>query len=434
MGSRGRVSKLTDERFLDAVKRTKSISASKIGKYLGLDRTWVWRYIKNPDNKEIMVKAQTILDNLNVITRFDSKEITIDDFLQIPVIEEWVEIQTQRRVRESGIRNRVMNLFNVCNYLKTHPEKLTVDMVAELVVKHRNMQDRGETVPRGLKYLSIRKPIRSFFQLTRGISGELLTSKGIDAGRSAGTGSHSKERVTKEQRARFSTELRNVIDDLYNFVPMDKFKPTNYSITKEITAEQLYLEIFGVDQFMYYTGTRIGVNRALKQGALSIRLNNQKHNISNKIWYINLMDKGKKGGIEWNKIMLDDSIKCLKTYISKRFNIPYDLVETEMIKIDSFMFPTIEHQYEVLRKINKETLKRCGNITSNPNHIWRHTFAQDCLHASDWNYELTAEIGGWKDTGTLKLSYGKMSGDATERGLRQIMKLPVKDVTYKLMW
>lgn len=431
--SRGRKSRLTEEKFLNAVRRTKSVKASKISNYLGMDRTWIHRYITNPKNKDVIDKAETIISELKIEVRFDGRFKSLDQFFKLPVIEEWCETQKQRRVRPSGIRSRAIVLFNVCNHLQTHPDKLTLDMVGKMVVEYRDKQERKEDVPRGLKYLTIRKPLRSFFQLVRGVSGELLTSKGIDAGRSRGTGSHSRERVTKEQRDRFKEELRNVITEIYNH----SFKPftlRDYKVTEEITSAELYFEMLGLDQFMYYTGTRIGVDRALEQGALSIKLNNEKHKLSKAIWYINLKDKGSKGGIEWDKMLIDDGIECLKEYISKRFNIPYDHVETEMIKIDSYMFPVLEHNYNVLRKINKEVLRRCGNNTGNPNHIWRHTFAQDCLHASGWNYELTAEIGGWKDTGTLKLSYGKMSGDAKERGLKEIMGLPVKEIKYVLRW
>ena len=88
--------------------------------------------------------------------------------------------------------------------------------------------------------------------------------------------------------------------------------------------------------------------------------------------------------------------------------------------------------YELERKIMKLALNKAGVTTVIPNHIWRHTFAQDCLNATDWNYELVASIGGWKDTNTLKLSYGEMDELARRRGLRKAMGLPVENVTYEL--
>jgi len=185
---------------------------------------------------------------------------------------------------------------------------------------------------------------------------------------------------------------------------------------------------------MYYTATRIGSTNPKIQGTLSIRMNNIKHILTKKTYRINVLDKGEKGGIEWDKMIIDDGLLKLKQYISERFNINFDDIETKMKTVDSFLFPILNGNYNLERRIMRSALEKAGVTTRNPNHIWRHTFAQDCLHATDWNYELVASIGGWKDTGTLKKHYGKMTEMAKERGLRQAMKLTVEDVTYKLMW
>ena len=103
-----------------------------------------------------------------------------------------------------------------------------------------------------------------------------------------------------------------------------------------------------------------------------------------------------------------------------------------MKEIESYLFPILNKDYQFEVKIMKLALSKAGVTTSIPNHIWRHTFAQDFLNATDWNYELCASVGGWKDTGTLKLSYGEMDEEARRRGLRHAMKLPVEDVTYEL--
>lgn len=196
----------------------------------------------------------------------------------------------------------------------------------------------------------------------------------------------------------------------------------------------IYCEMKGLTYFMYYTGSRIGANYSGKQGSLNMRMNNTKHILTKDKWSINLLDKGEKGGIEWDKILIDDGLKKLKQYISNRFNMDVGDVEAMMKSIDSFLFPILNGNYKLERKIMKLAFERIGVTTRNPNHIWRHTFAQDFLHASDWNYELYASIGGWKDTGTLKKYYGEMSEDAKERGLMKVMGLPVEDVTYELRW
>jgi hypothetical protein len=275
----------------------------------------------------------------------------------------------------------------------------------------------------GLSYYTIRKPLRSFFQLVRGISGELLTTKGIDAGRSKGTGSHSKQRVTKEQRRRVIDAFPDATKEIINSSRYQRFIPY---------MDEIICEMKGLTYFMYYTATRIGSTNPKDQGSLSVRLNNEKNKVGIDEWSINLLDKGKGGGIEWDKILIDDGIVKMKEYVTERFNLNVDTFEVDMVNTPSFMFPILNENYDLEVKIMKLALEIAGCKTNIPNHIWRHTFAQDFLHSTDWNYELCASIGGWKDTGTLKLSYGQMSEDAKRRGLRKAMGLPVEDVTYEL--
>jgi len=59
-------------------------------------------------------------------------------------------------------------------------------------------------------------------------------------------------------------------------------------------------------------------------------------------------------------------------------------------------------------------------------HIWRHTFAQDLLEATNWNYDLVASIEGWISTDTLKKHYGKMGESIREKALIKAMDLPIE--------
>lgn len=418
MAKRGRKGKINEEKYLHAVKRTRSTNDKVIADYMKIDRSNVNRFRNN--NPHIFEKAKAIISAFQV-TRFEAKNLTPEMFKNIPVVIDWAEMQEKRRVGARKIRSRRKFLYNVCTHLNTHPENLTMDQCSELVLDARKATDNKVKFISGLAYLSIRKPIRSFFQLTRGISGELLTSKGIDAGRSKGTGSHSKQKVTKEQRDRFIEAIP--------FATIEVCETKKYS---HYNIRDVQLEIEGLAYFMYYTATRIGSTDPNKQGALSVTTHNHKHGLSRDEWSINLIDKGKYGGIEWDKILMDDGIKKMRHYVSERFSIQPDKVEVELREIEGFLFPIMNKDYDLERKVMKLALTRAGCITTIPNHIWRHTFAQDFLHATDWNYELCASIGGWKDTGTLKLSYGKMSEDAKRRGLRKAMGLPVEDVTYEL--
>jgi len=423
--SKGRTAKVTREKYLDAVKSCRTDKDIVIAKHLGVHRSNIGRFKKN--NPDVVKKGEAIILKFTSVV-FDAKNLTYEAFIKIPIIEKWLDIQTVRRNSYNLKRSRTFALFNVCRHLNVHPENLTLELSAKIVNEAKTAYYDDVDFISGLAYLNIRKPVRSFYQLIHGISGEMLSSLGISAESSKGVGSASKERVLKEQREIFSKVLYDCVYEIINDPStkrFDRFKGLEGVI---------YLEMKGIAYFMYYTATRIGSTNPKIQGSLSIRMNNIKHVLTKKTWRINVLDKGEKGGIEWDKLMMDDGILKLKQYISERFNLEFDDIETKMKTIDSFLFPILNGNYDLERRIMRSALEKAGVTTRNPNHIWRHTFAQDGLHATDWNYELIASIGGWKDTGTLKKHYGEMSEDAKERGLRKAMGLPVEDVTYELRW
>ena len=54
-------------------------------------------------------------------------------------------------------------------------------------------------------------------------------------------------------------------------------------------------------------------------------------------------------------------------------------------------------------------------------HIWRHTAAQDMLEATNYNYELTAEILGWVSVDMLKKYYGRISEETVDKGFAEAL-------------
>jgi integrase len=97
-----------------------------------------------------------------------------------------------------------------------------------------------------------------------------------------------------------------------------------------------------------------------------------------------------------------------------------------------YAFPLIR-RYAKLTIMLKVVLKRSGKDTTIPTHIFRHTFAQDALDATDHNYELVASIGGWDSTAILKKHYGQMSDNANVKGLRKMMGIKVDEVEKPLI-
>ena len=275
--SKGRKSRITEEIYLNAVRRTKGLSDTDIANFIGMNRSQINRFRNNPKNKSIIDKAKIMLSEIQNI-RFDSRFNNIEKFIEIDSISKWDELMIVRKCRPKVRKARIWTLFRICNHLRVHPDKLTLENSADLVIKHIDLKYKGEKVIFGLAYLTIRKPLRSYFQLIRGVSGERLTAHGIDAGRSKGTGSHSQQKVNKDQRKRFEDELRNVIDDIYSgkYREFKMWKTEYENVLNNISRIYLYLEMMAIAKFMYYTGTRIGRERDLELGCLSIKLNNVK--------------------------------------------------------------------------------------------------------------------------------------------------------------
>jgi len=410
MAKAGRKAKIEASKYLDASMRKRSLNDKDIADALGLDLTTVYRFrLKNP---QVFLDAEKALKEVKII-RYDGNNVSIDVFKENRSIKEWVNMQKKRRVSEGVIRDRQNALFNVCTHLGKSPDNLTVEDCAKLVHEMRDKQESGEEQIKGLAYYSIRKPLRIWFMLSKGISGELLTNEGIDAGRSKGTGSMASERITKEQRKRF-----------WENVPIAVVK---YCEGETERIDNIVEEIRAISVFMYYTATRITASANMK-------FNDVKSGYKMGMWEMHVLDKGKRGGIEWLKLLHGHGLEAMKEYVEKRFGIPQDIQDETLSSLDKYVFPWIKANYKKECKIMKHALMLSGLQTTIPNHIWRHTFAQDWLDASDWNYELGASLGGWTDTGTMKLSYGKINPKAKERGLKKAMGLPVEDVTYVLRY
>ena len=327
----GRKPKVYEENYLEAIKRFRTTNDKIISEYLGVNRSNINRFRNN--NPEVFEKAKDIIGSLHV-SRYEAKNMTIHMFRVIPIIQEWEELQENRPVGKRTIQERTKAFYNLCVHLNTHPEKLTLEQLSTFVKEAKKAHNNDKPFIAGLYYLNIRKSIRSFFQLTKGISGELLTSKGIDAGRSKGTGSQSKQKVTPDQRHRMIDALPLAVKKV-----LEKKKYANLS--PKLVCE----EVKGITYFMYYTATRIGSKKSKEQGTLNIRTNNDAHILSRNEWSINLWDKGRGPGIKWNKILIDDGLEKIRDYTCEKFDIRLENAEVEMKEIATYLFPIMNNDY-----------------------------------------------------------------------------------------
>lgn len=411
--------KFTAEEFEKAVLRLKTFSNTQVGKVLGVDRATVWRFIR--DNPDVVEQVKIKLASIEQV-RYDGVYISNESFKELPIIQEWIELMTLRRASERYMLARVNNFYSICKYLKVSPSKITPEQSAELVIIVRQWEGRHkEDAPkeyRGLSYYSLRKTLRSFFSLVHGISGERLTGLQIDAGRSINTGSRATERVTQHERVNFIKSIPDAIRWVQE--NQSQIKGIKTIRWDEDIRKIIEIEVKGIAYFMYYSATRISATH-------NVKLNDSLHIINPIMWEIHVLDKGKRGGIDWQKRLMDDAIIKMQWYINARFGIPIDEIKDTIKDMDEYLFPWIHENPRHEVAVMKKALQLAGNKGIEPNHIWRHSYAQDSLKATRYNYELCAEIGGWKDTNTMKLSYGEMDEDTIQDGLRLIMGLPVEE-------
>jgi integrase len=299
---------------------------------------------------------------------------------------------------------------------------LDYEQVADHIHEMKTLSRNGGKVPKGLAWTTGRVALRSWFTVGMEMSGARLSALGVDASMTDGQGSMSHERVTPEVRARFEIEVQKSLGNDYKQKRFDNIRP------------HLPVEIIGYTKLLYYTATR-------KQAGLDIMCNNPKHNFEGDTWIINVTDKGKgHNRIEWSKLIYGYAKEAFETYIVKRFGIPPEYIAQELPKRKGYLFPSL--QKVNVPKLVKKYLIRAGCVymkkpkgeTTIPIHIWRHTFALDCLEATGWNYELVASLGGWKNTNILKEHYGKMTERAMKEGMMIAMGIKEAKEPRYLKW
>lgn len=388
--------------FLEVVRKNNTLKTSIIAKHLDMTPRSIQRYIKS--NPDVVAKAEKILEELSHLELTPSL-MNYENFKNIPIIKKWEDMLFE--ITDHTRMFYLRGMFNVCKHLKVHPRKVTLEQCCELAVEMKKRYYAGEPMIKGLAYSSIRVAIRSYFTLVHRISGEYIGQLGVKKEALKGEGQYASQRVPKEVRKKLEETLRT--------------HTWNY---------QEYLEALNLDRFMYYTATRVNAS-------LQFNFDTNTFELEKDIWKITVVDKG---SVKWEKILIGHALKEFKDYISERFDIPFDDLEVETPRVVKHLFPSFiredgsSNDRRILR-INKKALKDAGLKYKEfpPNHIWRHTFAQDFLASSDWNYELCASLGGWKSSSILKKHYGEMSNEAKISGLRASMGLPVKKKEIKLL-
>lgn len=376
----GRKRLLDREKYLEAVRKQGTDNPRILGEFIGVSRHTVWRFRKAEIND---IEVDQILSDISSL-QLKPYQMRIDGFMQIPVIQRFYDLNVRLEISEKRIRTKIRSLLNICRHLNVHPRKLKPEQCAELLINVKNIP--VEQRPRGVSWSSGREAVRSFFQLVHGINGNSLTALGLHCRPSPRAGVKARQRLTGIQRREFLRSLEKIVR------------------TKH-TEKAIICAYLTLPKFMFYTGTRI-----------SASLNSRIEDIVKKdnVWMIKIRDKGSNGGCVWFKILPLDLIQDIEILFKLR-----DYPQT------GFLFENIRDQ-RTLRTLFREAYSDAGIIVDSKNgfdvtHIWRHTFAQELLEATEYNYELVASIGGWKSTYILKKYYGEIGDNHRIDALRQAM-------------
>lgn len=406
-----RAKAITPESYSQAVRKLNSISDMIVGRELGKPRMTVYRFRMKEENTELIEELNIYLKSLENVN-LSPTLMFFENFNRIGMIQQYLEKLNTREVSKAGKKGHIRNLFTICKYLKVHPRNLNVIDYAKVLVTSRDMKARGETPIRGLYFSNQRHTLRSWFTLMHNMSGEHITGLGIHAENTEGLGKDADKRVAPEVRIRLEELIMSEVED-----------------------KEYALELLGSCVFMYATATR-------RTSCYTMRVNDKFKNVSlqhtfkKDVWRIQTIDKGVKGGLLWNKYIRGSLLEKFSKIMAERHNLNFNNIDAEIATKVDYFFPILRGRGKIASALIKKLLIKSGIPYKEfkPIHIWRNTFAQEFLKATDYNYEACAELGGWLNTLVLKRSYGKMPESAKINVLARAMGEPVDEVIYALDW
>ena len=378
--------KVTIQDVLDAIRKYKTESPSELAEKLECNRRTIYRKIEQIPHEQIEAIFQELAES-----ELKPIEMQWEVFRELPEIQEYEKMLRKSKVSPEYKNSLMRGIYNLAKYFKKRPRNFDLDFIEKLSDTLLALND-GKIQVSGINSEShFRKTVRAWY-IYHGISGKLLTSKGIGGEQGKGYGTRATDRINIKQRKEFLKSLHQVLtEDGY-----EKQIPVWDSLT----------------YWLFYSGTRI--TASLNVNIESIRWNGDIENIQT-IGKVLVLDKGRhrKGRTKWIKLIAGSlKTKIIKNLASRGnpqqgslFNLPIRQVRT----------------------IYKKAYERANIVVHQPAHIWRHTAAQELLDATDWNYEVVGSILGWKDTKTLKECYGKMGESIREKALKKAMGIPIEE-------
>jgi len=320
---------------------------------------------RHPEIAEQLRKE--LIDGLPTnVQAVDSSVFQNGSFQEIPSVKEWITyLRAVRRIKETSINQLVGTLRQIC---EGKLPKKNIDFVAEgkMCLKH---PDRL-TYQDALQFISlIRERNVEPYQFAKTLK-SFLVVKGVTEGARIMVGKHGSFGKFKEL-----------------YVPAERLNAMLASI-----KEKHGLEPYVIDQLMYRKAFRIHAVIKAKIENLSAE------------GRITVFEKGleRKYGKEGKQITRTLSLMLnamVQDVINGRPSGPiFKLTADNMADINN----------EAIKEFAPEVLVKYGHV--NPNHFWRHMFAQHMLRKTKWNTAIVAALGNWTEQ-ALKESYGEPPED-----------------------
>lgn len=272
---------------------------------------------------------------------------------------------------------------------------------------------------------SVRMAARSWFGF-RNVSGQKLTSLGIGSELYQKNKIRAQTKLSSEQRKAVMAELHKRIQG--NWTSDNKKTSIPFGDKPELAAA---IEIY--PKVAYYIGIR--ADSAFKSEWQLQETKNERQDrtaysgvtvgLSQPLDYfkkgeeiiIRHLDKGKHGGIAWDKRIFGEFAEEFFNYWVRQGKPRQGYIFAGLTDNDARAILRDCYKAANIPRLIWDSTPDEGGVRGHamPLHIWRHTAAQDLLDATDWNADLVAATLGWESTQVLKSNYGAMPPDVQRR-------------------
>lgn len=303
------------------------------------------------------------------------------NFRELSSIKKWIEVLQGREVTVGYIMDKLINLKNLCRgtihghdlvaegmWSLKHPDRLCFDDLLEINAVLKGL---------GFDTCHYKRDLKDFLENVR----DIPVGKKITVGKPRGFGKYASLFLEKGK-----------IASILRWVKSVDFEP------------------YVIDRFMFKTGTRI-------TATLEARIENLTMVGSSAA--LRVYDKGRISkypqGHPWDKYIDASLLSEIRQIINQRkYGKIFSVAHNEMQRLN----------FQAIKKFAPELFLVYPDLRK-ANHFWRHMFFQHMLRATDWNYEVCAELGG-STVASVQESYGRPP-EATVQiwGLKYIPTLDV---------